>query len=246
MMYSLMQRRVVTQNGQALAEFAVSVGILVFCLMLIPMLGRLLEIRLTAEQAASAVTWERTLNGRLRDDTTLSTLIGRRYFASATGVLTSSIEAVAPVNQKWLDDAGHALIAPPLVRVVTNRQEDGSFGLMSVVRKGLGLSTDERVIGEVRVPLVGLPAWLSPGGLITIQAKQAGVGKAWAADSQAEIVSRIEGSATIHPYPKYQLAAVNTLNRFFSGVFNEPKINKSQVQPDAVPADRLVPYVNTP
>lgn len=180
-------------SGQATAETLVSMLALVPLFILIPYIGKYLDVKSKSVEANRYVAWERTnfsdpgaawgADENSRDDSQIARDVAQRFFGDPrSGILTNAVQGVSE-NPLWRDHLGGSLIANagPLSGGVTISEGDApvprgpavnlltsgfSLGPLDV---GLDLNKNSFVRNGVSLPVIALPNFERRGAAIDIE-----------------------------------------------------------------------------
>lgn len=227
-------------RGQALVEFVVGVMVVVLFLVLIPQLGKLLQIRMKVVEAANYVVWEQA-KGAEEDDAGMGVTVGYRFFsAQGTGIHSEWKQHAS--HEGWRTNNGKFMVDGAAVKVLTNTTSDKSFKSVRLLTNALNLSTANLVSPAVTVKVNNLEeyAWMPES--ITMRQQFSIVRDGWTSTSPQDVKLRIGRATVLHPYPKWQRPVMSTVNKLLSLIFGEVRINTNLVNPEVVPKDRLVKY----
>ncbi|MDO8331320.1 MAG: hypothetical protein Q7T36_12700 [Fluviicoccus sp.] len=227
-------------RGQAMVEFVVGVMVVVLFLVLIPLLGKLLQIRMKVVEAANYVVWEQA-KGVAEDDAGMGMTVGHRFF-SAQGIGVNSEWKQHANHQGWLTNKGKIMVDGTAVKVLTNTISDKSFKSVRQLTSALSLSTTNLVSPAVVVKVNNLEeyAWLPDS--LTMTQQFSIVRDSWTSSSPQDVQLRIGRATVLHPYPKLQRPIISTVNNLLSLIFGEIQVKTNLVNPEVVPKDRLVKY----
>ena len=240
------------QRGQSSVEFVV-LGLLTVPLMLIlPLLGKYLDLAHTTAVASRYTAFEGSVRHSSstdgwKNDAELATEVRRRFFSTSDAPIKTNDVAGdfnAHRNPLWFDYRGKPLL-PSFAANVAVRTQKNKFGqpFGAVFASALGLSQENLYRGEVTVNIANI-AGLKPFETIGLTAARhtTVLVDSWAASGPGAVAGKIRGMGAGFPYPALQAAAVpvNPLISLFEFNSAPPEIGK--VEPDRVPADRLQAY----
>jgi hypothetical protein len=202
-------RSATRQAGQATTEFVVLCLALVPLALIVPLLGKYIDLMHTAEAASRYVAFEGTVHHSStgwKSDAALAEEVRSRFFGESQAPVRSG-DIAADVdgqrNPMWRNHAGGPLIDrfDSQVSVSTAR---GGFNFHGptrpIWRNGLDLPEDNLVAGTVTVRPRNVPG-LSPFDAIDLQItrRTALLADPWAAGSVARVRGRIEDSPIVYP-----------------------------------------------
>lgn len=237
---SAVMHRMYLGRGQALVEFVIGVMVVVLFLVLIPLLGKLLQVRLKVVEAANYVVWEQA-KGVAEDDAGMGITIGSRFFSTQGTGIHSEWKQHAH-HEGWRTNSGKFMVDGDAVKVLTNTTSDKCFRSVRQVTNALSLSTANLHSPTVAVKINHLDeyAWM-PDSLIMTQQFSI-IRDSWSSSSPQDVQFRVGRATVLHPYPKWQRPVMSAVNKFLSLIFGEPRIRTNLVNPEIVPKDRLVKY----
>lgn len=232
-------------RGQALVEFVIGVGTLILFLVIIPVFGDLLDIRLHAVEAADYVLWKKISHGTRESDIELSKEVEGVFFQTMeNSSLGGAPSQPGAKRSRWRFGDGQDLTHAGAVIVKSVRIEQDLPGTTESVRQSFELSPPRfsRVLVMVKLNQSDKYDWLPPG--LSIWQCFTGGGDAWSASGPREVIQHVEGASRFFPYPVVQKGVVSGLNSLLDLVFGEVKLRTNLVKPDFVPQDRLERYVD--
>jgi hypothetical protein len=226
------------QPGQAMTEFCVLLTALSPLMLLIPMLGRHLDLIHTAEIASRYVAFESIahdpLNGRLNDDR-IAADVARRFFSRSDAMIrTIELPSDAPGerNGLWVDQRAQPLL-PDLrnsISVTTRAATRDPFpGARHWWNDGFGLRSRNLITGTVAVRPVLLPP---------IARKTALLVDDWSALSTRDVQLRIE-NARESIYPSDEMDPVLRVVGQFPRLLTDEPMEPGLKDWEVVPCDRL-------
>lgn len=233
--------------GQATVEFVVLTLVLVPLLLLVPLLGKYLDLMQSAEAASRYVAFEATLHhGRSgwKPADTLAEEVRHRFFsASHLGVRSGDVaQDDAPSrNPAWRDHAGRALIDDFAAQVAVQGRAERS-GAISVNEQFWGdelrLPDDTLYRGQVGIRPRNVPG-LPPFDAIDLVAtrRTTVLVDSWAAADPSEVRRRITGSLLLYPF--LDLGPGEQLVRQFPRAVGDGEFRPGLHEWEVVPCDRL-------
>jgi hypothetical protein len=243
------------QRGQSTVEFVVLAMVLVPLLLIVPLLGKYMDIAQTAAVASRYVAFEgsvrhSTSNGGWKDDATLAQEVRRRFFSNSDAPLKSGDAAGdfnADRNTLWFDHRGDPLLPEFADHVgVSTTRESLAQPFGALYAASLGLPDDTLYTGRVQVDVADI-AGLQPFDTLglSIARSTSLLVDPWAASGAAMVEKRIrnDGWNPAGPFPWKALEVLGgnpvvelALTLFEYGA---PPPDIGRVDPDRVPADRL-------
>ena len=241
------------QTGQSTIEMIVLSLVLVPLFLIVPMLGKYMDIAQTTSIASRYVAFEgathhnASLSG-WKSDTELATEVRRRFysrhsFSIKTNDVVSEIDE--DKNPLWVNHRGDPLLQDfNQISVNTRKQSTSSIfnGLSALfdVSDDFELDNDNLYRGEVNVQLANI-AGLIPFDAINLNIRRHTVilVDPWAAKHAAEVESKVKDAGLIFPHQVLNVPAslLNPAISLFEFNASPPEIGK--VEPDHVPSDRL-------
>ena len=239
------------QRGQSTVEFVVLALVMVPLLLIIPLIGKYMDIAQTTAVASRYVAFEGAVrhtssNGGWKSDGELAQEVRRRFFSSSDAPIKTNDTAGdfnAHRNPMWFDHHGRPLL-PVFGSNVTvgTVKESTSQPIGTVYANSFGLSRDNLYTGNVNVTVANI-AGLQPFDALglSITRKTALLADPWGASGPSSVSSKVKGANAAFPYAALKVAAA-PLSPFISLL--EPNSSPPDVgivDPDKVPADRLGP-----
>ena len=183
-----------SQQGQATVEMLVSMLALVPLLVLIPEIGKLLDIKAKGIEANRYAAFERTVfsdpfkawgsgENRLLEEQIVRDTDKRFLTDPRTPILSAGSDLIVDVNPLWKNYRGDQLLPPqrtgrlalgvnatgvPVPRESSVDQVTGEFGLFGPGELGLGLNQDGFVSSSVGITALDLPDFSRRGAAIDI------------------------------------------------------------------------------
>jgi hypothetical protein len=235
------------QTGQATTEFVVLCLALVPLMLIVPLLGKYIDMMHTAESASRYVAFEGTVHHSStawKSDAALAEEVRRRFFSRSQAAIRSGDVASDVDDQRqllWRDHAGRPLLSDfgNQVSVSNTRSAFNFHGPTRLVwRSGLDLPEDNHSTGTVTVRPNNVPG-LDPFDAINLQItrRTSVLVDSWAAGSIAQVQQRIEDSPLVYPMGALEgvVAVLGELPRFMT---DEP-LRPGLPDWDRVPCDRL-------
>jgi hypothetical protein len=234
------------QRGQATIEWVVLALALVPLFLLVPLVGKFIDLAQTTEAASRYVAFEgmaRHSGSGWKDDAMLAAEVRRRFFGNSDApVKTNDVAGnfAAHRNPLWSDPAGHPLIERFADNVAV-RTEIGSVDAIATAAfaSAFALPHDNLLTGSVTVRAAnvrGLAPFDTLGWATT--RRTALLADAWTATDSAGIRRRIEAAATVFPIAAVR-ELVDTAGQLPTLVF-DPALRVGDFDWDVVPCDRLV------
>ncbi len=232
------------QGGQALTEFVVLTLVVVPLFLVVPRLGKLLDLYQTTERASRYAAFEATVHHTGSDwksDVQLAQELRQRFYAGAAEPLVSPPVARKPTASPfWTDAANRGLLAhlDQAVQVESATLRRNVLTAASLQARQLNLPNNNRYRVSVTVDPAKLPG-LQPFDRINLDSTRKTVllVDTWAARHPAEIRQRLESAPVLLPLQAIRplVDAVGQLPRLLF----DPALRLDEYDGDAVPCDRL-------
>lgn len=201
--------RLPRQRGQSTVEFVVLALVLVPLVLIVPLLGKYMDIAQVAAVASRYAAFESTVShsgalGGWKSDALLAQEVRRRFFSNSEAPVKTDDAAGdfnAHRNPLWFDHRGDPLLPAFAANVgveATHKSIEQPFG--ALYAKALGLSHDKLVTGRVTVDIANV-AGLAPFDALNLSATRSTVVLAdpWAASGPQAIVTAIR-SEPFNPF----------------------------------------------
>lgn len=238
------------QRGQSTTEFAVLALVLAPLFLLVPLLGKYLDMSQQAGSASRYAAFEVSVRGAAvsRDEATVAAEARRRLLgASNAPVKTGDVagDNWRDRNSLWHDFRGDPLL-PEFGRDVTHSAPAQSRNVLGVVApftgsNGFSLPSDNFFVATIGLAPArprDFPLW---GNVDLRMARRTAIlVDPWAAANAGEVRGRIEGAGTpAYPIGPLRLQA-NTIGQLPALVLDRT-LRVGNHDPDLVPCDRLNP-----
>lgn len=239
-------------RGQSTVEFVVLASVLVPLFLIVPLIGKYLDIAQTTASASRYVAFEGMVHHSSslhpwKSDTVLADEVRRRFFSNSDASVKSGDVAGdfnAHRNALWFDYRGQALLPDFAANVGATSQRaalNQPFG--ALFASSMGLSTRNLHTGAVRVDIADV-AGLAPFDALglSIRRHTTILADTWAASGPGAVRSSIrdDGWNPAGHFPFRPLETIVTPIKPFVSVLegaSPPTIGR--VDPDIVPADRI-------
>lgn len=240
------------QRGQSTVEFLVLALVLLPLFLIVPLLGKQLDIAQTAASASRYVAFEGVVHHGSslqpwKSDAQLADEVRRRFFSTSAAPVKSAdlaSDSAEHRNPLWTDHRGEALLTVFDTHIdVSSRREALVQPLGAVFASGMGLDTDTLHTGAVRIALADV-AGLAPFDALglSIERHTTLLVNPWSASGPAAVRAalRRERWNIAGPFPFGALevfaAPLKLIPRVLDGA-RLPDIGR--VDPDIVPEDRI-------
>lgn len=236
-------------TGQSTIEFLVLALALLPLFLLLPLLGKYLDLGHAAEHAARHVAFESTIAGSPDGEPSAAGLardVRRRHFGSADAPIRTGEHAKdvpAHRNPLWTDHRGRPLIdhfaAQIDVRLDARDDRQPSSAVLAG-GNGLDLPASSDYTARITVSprqIDGLPPFDRLP--LTITRHHVILRGNWSAASGADVGRRIRNSGLLaYPVPPLELIG-NTIGRILPPLMLDEAIDIGRIRPEVVPCDRL-------
>lgn len=246
-MYHTSSTTPISQNGQSLAEFAISVSVLIVFLLGIPMVAKIANVNIMSIQALDYAAW-RVREGNT-NNTKLTTEVSDRYFGE-TALIVDSQKVLHSGANLGTGKNGNQIYQYDSVSVqyTATPHIPNDFKL----EKGYKLPiTQKSGVVSINVPLQNLNVISQIPESLTINKSLYIEAQTLTAQDNTEIKQKIgDISNTIVPYNSGAQKTSNKLVNAFIGVLkgvtlgfiNEHKIASIDIEESTLPKDRLEVY----
>lgn len=240
------------QRGQSTVEFVALGFVLVPLLLIVPLIGKYMDIAQTTAVASRYVAFEGAVRhtssvGGWKPDAELAREVQRRFFSNSDAPIKTNDTAgdfTAHRNVLWVDQRGDPLL-PEFAENVVVSTEKKSLGqpFGAFFANNFGLSQANLYTGRVNVNIANI-AGLQPFDTINLSVSRHTVllADAWSASGPSSVHDKVQGSGTAFPYQALKIAAlpVTPLILLFEQLpGGAPPPDIGRVSPDRVPSDRL-------
>ncbi len=226
------------QKGVGVIEFAVSAGLLVIFIIVIPLIGKIANLNILAIQSLDYAAWE----VQKREGTATSSILTRdvndRFFA-ASGAYVKTGSVPLGENQGFTGAKGKSMVARGSVKVQVTPITDGTndrfnFDYVGRLTRDLKLSSNSYYKVKVTVPLTNLRMLDGLSDSLVITKEMNVLTNSWTSLSNADTNNRIK-RAGIRVYPHQKASSlINALRPVFR-LFDEPEIKTDVVDSSVVP-----------
>ena len=241
-----------SQRGQSTVEFVVLSFVLVPLMLIVPLLGKYMDIAQTTAVASRYVAFEgavrhsSSLDG-WKSDTELAQEVRRRFFSNSDAPIKTNDTAGdfnAHRNTLWFDHRGAPLLPEFENNIkVSTTKESYSQPFGALFASNFGLTQTNLYTGQVDVDIADI-AGLKPFDSIglTVKKHTALLTDPWSASGPEAVRSKVRDSGAAFPYQALEVAAAPVIP--FIVLFEQllggaPPPDIGRVSPDRVPADRL-------
>lgn len=239
-------------RGQSTVEFLVLAVVLLPLFLILPLLGKQLDIAQTAASASRYVAFEGTVRHgsslqSWKSDAQLADEVRRRFFSASTAPVKSGDVAgdfAAHRNPLWTDHRGDALLPSFTANVgAASRRAELTQPTGAVFAAGMGLDTNNLYTGSVRVNVADV-AGVAPFDALglSIERHTTVLVDPWSASGPAAVrgALRRERWGLDSPFPFGLLELAASPLKLIPPVLEGARLPEiGRVEPDIVPADRL-------
>ncbi len=239
-------------RGQSTVEFLVLAVVLLPLFLIVPLLGKQLDIAQTAASASRYVAFEGTVRHgsslqSWKSDAQLADEVRRRFFSASTApVKTDDVAGnfAAHRNPLWTDHRGDALLPSFAANVgAASRRTELTQPTGAVFASGMGLDTNNLHTGSVRVNVADV-AGLAPFDALglSIERHTTVLVDPWSASGPAAVrdALRRERWSLTSPFPFGALEAVAAPLKLIPLVLESTRLpDIGRVDADIVPGDRI-------
>lgn len=244
------------QRGQSTVEFVTLSLVLVPLLLIVPLIGKYMDLAQTSAVASRYVAFEGSVRHSSsadgwKTDAELAMEVRRRFFSNSDAPIKTGDAAGdfnAHRNALWFDHRGASLLPEFDKNVgVSTTVQSLSHPLGAVYAEKLGLSHRNLYTGQVNVGIADIAGVVPFDGIeLSVSRSTTLLADSWAAADPAVVRSRIKSGPSDplgpFPYQPLELAALPiapliVLFEQFPGGTPPPDIGS--FSPDRVPSDRL-------
>lgn len=240
------------QCGQSSVEFVALSFVLVPLMLIVPLLGKYMDIAQTTAVASRYVAFEGTTRNTSsvdgwKSDAELAQEVRRRFFSNSDAPLKTNDAAGdfnAHRNTLWFDHRNDPLLPEfdQNIQVSTTKE---SFGqpVGAIFASNFGLSEVNLYTGHVNVGIADV-ADLEPFDAIGLSVNRhtALLTDPWSASGSNAVRSKVKNAGAAFPYQALQVVAtpvIPLIQLFEKLPGGAPPPDIGRVSPDRVPADRL-------
>lgn len=243
------------QRGQSTVELIVLSFVLVPLLLIVPLVGKYMDIAQTAAEASRYTAFEGTVRHSSstdgwKTDADLATEVRRRFFSNSDAPVKTNDAAGdfnAHRNTLWFDHRGAPLLPVFASNVgVVTEKESMSQPYGATWAGNFKLPQENLYTGRVNVNIADIPK-LEPFdkiGLTTTRWTTLLVDP-WAASGPEQVTAKVKGAGMLFPYEPLETIAAplailmsNPLLAILGADTTPPEVGR--VDPDRVPADRVL------
>ena len=242
------------QRGQSTVEFVVLSLVMVPLLLIVPLLGKYMDIAQTTAVASRYTAFEGTVRHSSstdgwKSDAELAQEVRRRFFSNSDAPIKTNDTAGnfnAHRNTLWFDHHGTPLLADFVKNVGVQTKKDTLSQPFGALASSFKLPQDNLYTGQVTANIDDISN-LKPFdaiGLSVVRHTTVLVDP-WAASGPAQVTAKIQGAGLLFPYQLLEVIAAplgilmsNPLMAILGTENTPPEVGR--VNPDQVPADRVL------
>lgn len=242
------------QRGQSTVEFVVLSLVMVPLLLIVPLLGKYMDIAQTTAVASRYTAFEGTVRHSSstdgwKSDAELAQEVRRRFFSNSDAPIKTNDTAGnfnAHRNTLWFDHHGTPLLSDFVKNVGVQTKKETLSQPFGTLASSFKLPQDNLYTGQVTANIDDIPN-LKPFdviGLSVIRHTTVLVDP-WAASGPAQVTAKIQGAGLLFPYQPLEVIAAplsilmsNPLMAILGTENTPPEVGR--VNPDQVPADRVL------
>lgn len=247
-------RAFVSQRGQSTVEFVVLALVLVPLLLIVPLIGKYMDIAQTSAVASRYVAFEGDVrhsssSDGWKSDAELAQEIRRRFFSNSDAPIKTHDTAGdfnAHRNTLWFDHRGAPLLPNFASNVGVSTQKDSLSQPFGALAGAFNLPQDNLYTGRVTVNVADITD-LKPFDSIGLSMTRwtTVLVDPWAASSPAQVAEKIKGAGVLFPYQPLETIAQplavlmsNPVLAILGADTTPPVVGR--VDPDLVPQDRVL------
>lgn len=238
------------QRGQSTIEFVVLALVMVPLLLIVPLIGKYMDIAQAAVVASRYVAFEGSVrhsssHGGWKSDAELAQEVQRRFFSNSDAFIKTHDKAgdfTAHRNTLWHDHRGKSLLTKFDENVGVTTTKDSLTQPGALFAGNFNLSYANLYSGKVTVKIADI-AGLKPFDAIGLSVSRSTtlLADPWAASGPAAVQGKIKGSGAAFPYAYLEGWATLLSPGIRTLEFGGPPPDVGRVDPDIVPVDRLGP-----
>lgn len=242
------------QRGQSTVELIVLSFVLVPLLLIVPLVGKYMDIAQTTAEASRYTAFEGTVRHSSstdgwKSDADLATEVRRRFFSNSDAPVKTNDAAGdfnAHRNTLWFDHRGAPLLPVFASNVGVVTQKESMSQPFGALASSFKLPQENLYTGRVNVNIADIPK-LPPFdtiGLTTTRWTTVLVDP-WAASGPGEVTAKVKGAGMLFPYKPLEVIATplailmsNPILAILGADTTPPEVGR--VDPDRVPGDRVL------
>ena len=242
------------QRGQSTVEFVALSFVLVPLMLIVPLLGKYMDIAQTTAEASRYTAFEGTVRHSSsadgwKSDADLATEVRRRFFSNSDAPIKTSDVAGnfnAHRNTVWFDHRGSPLLPDFAKDVGVTTRIDSLSQPFGALADSFNLPQQNLYTGQVSVNIADIPN-LKPFDTIGLSVTRGTtvLVDPWAASGPSQVVSTVKGAGLLFPYQPLEVIAAplavlmsNPILAILGADTTPPDVGR--VTPDRVPTDRVL------
>lgn len=247
-------QRLGRQRGQSTVEFVVLSLVMVPLLLIVPLLGKYMDIAQTTAEASRYTAFEGTVRhssstAGWKSDSELATEVRRRFFSNSDAPIKTNDVAGdfnAHRNTLWFDHRGNPLLQDFAKNVGVETQKDSLSQPFGALAGNFNLPQRNLYTGRVTVKVADI-AGLSPFDSIGLSMTRGTtvLVDPWAASGPDQVTAKVQGAGLLFPYQPLEVIAQplavlmsNPVLAILGTDTTPPEVGR--VDPDRVPQDRVL------
>jgi hypothetical protein len=242
------------QRGQSTVEFVVLSLVMVPLLLIVPLLGKYMDIAQTTAEASRYTAFEGTVRhssstAGWKSDSELATEVRRRFFSNSDAPIKTNDVAGdfnAHRNTLWFDHRGNPLLQDFAKNVGVETQKDSLSQPFGALAGNFNLPQRNLYTGRVTVQVANI-AGLLPFDSIGLSMTRGTtvLVDPWAASGPDQVTAKVQGAGLLFPYQPLDVIAQplavlmsNPVLAILGTDTTPPEVGR--VDPDRVPQDRVL------
>lgn len=245
------------QTGQSTVEFVVLSLVMVPLLLIVPLLGKYMDIAQTTAEASRYTAFEGTVRHSSsadgwKSDADLATEVRRRFFSNSDAPIKTNDAAgdfTAHRNTLWFDHRGDPLLPQFAKNVGVETQKDSMSQPFGALASSFKLPQENLYTGRVNVNIADIND-LKPFDSIGLTMTRATtvLVDPWAASGPNQVTEKVQNAGFLFPYQPLEIIAKplgllmsNPILAILGADSSPPEVGR--VDPNRVPSDRVLkPY----
>lgn len=242
------------QRGQSTVEFVVLSFVLVPLMLIVPLLGKYMDIAQTTAEASRYVAFEGAVRhsssaDSWKSDGELATEVRRRFFSNSDAPIKTNDVAGdfnAHRNTLWFDHRGDPLLPEFAKDVGVTTEKDSLSQPAGAFAGNFSLPEQNLYTGRINLKIANI-AGLKPFDTINLGMTRwtTVLVDPWAASGPGQVVEKVQGAGLLFPYQGLELIAQplavlmsNPALAILGADSTPPDVGR--VDPDRVPQDRVL------
>lgn len=242
------------QRGQSTVEFVVLSLVMVPLLLIVPLLGKYMDIAQTTAEASRYTAFEGSVRhssstAGWKSDSDLAIEVRRRFFSNSDAPIKTNDVAGdfnTHRNTLWFDHRGHPLLPDFSKNVGVETQKDSLSQPFGAFASNFNLPQRNLYTGRVTVKVADI-AGLKPFDSIGLSMTRGTtvLVDPWAASGPDQVTDKVQGAGLLFPYQPLEAIAQplavlmsNPVLAILGADTTPPGVGR--VDPDRVPKDRVL------